>query len=406
MSAKTLRFARSQMVRSRVGSMVVTLLFVWAGTVWSAGTQEPQDDPFTGQWGLTYHLTTKPGHETYVNPASGATVVQKAFVTHVSQPGFTVNSDGTFALGLNDTGSNRNEEDHNSPAGPVQSRGKWQAYLKVSEGKVDVDGEVVRLTLQQALGSGTARLEWPGTVVQTNYTTLPDSDSGTLVNRHTYGTDTRQFPRGPGGYTQTSGWGSQEWLLKKTSTNGNTTIYSASKDVQLGGGLLVVETVQLQQKKSPDLEVAFEGAGAISVPPDGLLDVNALITNVGDVASIAAELEITFQSSHHNAISELLDAGTGIGNGHLIESTNDSVTFRVGRLEPGDFTNAIVRFRVRLDRRDNIFYEALRQMLEAGNDLELETEVRADVSSTMDTNDSNNHAAKPITLRGKTAPKK
>ena len=46
----------------------------------------------------------------------------------------------------------------------------------MSQGKVDEDGDVVRLTLDQALGNGGVTTEWPGDKVQTNFTTSPDME--------------------------------------------------------------------------------------------------------------------------------------------------------------------------------------------------------------------------------------
>ena len=393
MPATTLRFTQAQVGRSWVGALALALLIGGADAAWSA-------DPTAGKWSLTYHLTTKPGHETFA--VAGQTNVQKAYVTHACQPGFTVNPDGTFAFTTNETGCNRNEHDNTSPGGDVHSLGKWQVYLKVSEGKVD--GEVVRLTLDQAFGNGEIRGEFPAFKSQAIITTSPDSDTTTQVTTTPYATNTHQIAKTPGGYTPKSGWGSQKWELNKTSKEGSTTIYSAARDKQLGGGLLVVETVEVQRKSGPDLEVAFEGKGESSVNVDGLLDVNVLVTNVGDEASEAAELTITFKG-YRLLTSELLDAGTAIGIGRTIESTNQSVTFRVGRLEPGEFTNAIARFRTSADRSDVILYGILAIILDGG-DMKNECAVHADVTSYRDTNDANNHATNSITIRRNTPRKK
>lgn len=352
-TATARQFARTHLGRSWVRALALALLIGGTNVVLSA---DPPTDPLAGKWSLTYHLTVKPGHETFAVPESpDTTVTRQVFVTHVCQPAFTVNPDGKFAFTADDTGCNRYEHEATSQGGAGTGVGKWQVYLKVSEGQVNANGNAVRLTLEQAFGSGFVTTEGGGIKVQTDVTTSPDSETLTAVVRTPAGNTTNQFARVPGGYTPFSKWGRQKWELKKTSQEGSTTIYSDSRDVQLGGGLLVVETVEVQRKTGPDLEVAFEGGGqgtfrVQSVAIDGLLDVNVLVTNVGEAPSEAAELTIRLRDNA--LIPELVDAGTGIGIGRRMESWPGSVSFRVGRLEPKPkpdyFTNATARFRLRI----------------------------------------------------------
>ena len=260
-----------QVVRMAVQAIIVALLIGKLDAVQS-------DDPYAGIWSLTYHLTTKPGHETYVISESGQTVTQQTYLTHVYKPAFTVNPDSTFAFTEYETGCNRNEHKNTSPGGAVHSIGKWQVYLKVIDGKVD--GEVVRLTLEQAFGRGEITSEFPAFNSHSVHTTLPDRDTVTQVTTTNYGTETRETAKTPGGYTPHSSWGSQKWELKKTSQNGTMTIYSAARDKQLEGGLLVVETVEVQRKTGSDL-VTVAGAGN-KVPASMSADLEVSINDDPD----------------------------------------------------------------------------------------------------------------------------
>ena len=407
MTANTLRFAQTRFGPSWVRAFTLALLIGGAGPAWSA---DPFADPFMGgKWSLTYHLTVKPGHETYTVPGDpGTTVTHTAYLTHVCQPAFTVNPDGKFAFTADDTGYNRNEHDGRSPGGAGTGKGKWQVYLKVREGQVDADGKVVRLTLDQALGSGSVTTESGGMMVRTDATTTRDSDTLAVVVHTPNGTGNYQLPKAPGGYTPFSKWGSQKWELNKTSQEGTTTIYSAARDVQLGGGLVGVETVEVQRKIGPDLEVTFQGTSGpgtwndLDVPAGGLLDVNVLVTNVGDEPSVAAELTILFSIDYENAESltaEVLDQGTGIANGRSVETGNRSVTFRVGRLEPkpkpGNSTNATARFRIRMPP---VLNEGEQWRLGMTGGLGT---VSAEVKSSQDPNNANNSDYRPCRLRGK-----
>jgi hypothetical protein len=90
--------------------------------------------------------------------------------------------------------------------------------------------------------------------------------------------------------------------------------------------------------------------------------------------------------------AEVLDAGTGIGSGRRLESHDGGVTFRVARLEPDAFTNAIARFRLRVspnisaDDRTHL-YGYVRERLPT-----VSLELTAIVKNSMDTNDANDEA--------------
>lgn len=258
MTATTLRFARTQLGRSWVRAVALALLIGGADAAWSA---DPPADPLGGKWSLTYHLTVKPGHESYDVPESpGTRVTRQVYVTHACQPAFTVSPDGKFAFSADDTGCNRYEHEATSPGGAGTGVGTWQVYLKVSEGQVNADGNAVRLTLDQAFGSGSVTTVSGGMTVKTDATTTRDSDTLAVVVRSPGGTGNYQLPKGPGGYAPFSKWGSQKWELKKTSQEGTTTVYSASRDKQMAGGLLVVEAVEVQHsKEEADLAVSLKG---------------------------------------------------------------------------------------------------------------------------------------------------
>jgi hypothetical protein len=304
----------------------------------------------------------------------------------VEIPNITIRRDGTFSASA--VGSNVNNFRNTAPAGAVATESRWEVYLKA---KGRIEGDVVRVQIDHAIGSGTLIAASPSGTYRTDIRTSPDSDTQTV------------FVRGPG-FAQSSqssragAWHSQEWKPRKLESREGWTKYFAVRDLQMRGGLLLEEGVCLEKRAAgPDLKITFvRNLGTpivdnLQARVDGDLQVEVQVENIGSEVAEASELAIWFKGQY--VVAELLDSGVGLDDRDPLESSNESVTLRLGRLAPREFANATARFRIRVspDEIDTDLVRVLRTHGTTGT-----SSVSARVTNSRDINQGNNTAEKLV----------